>query len=366
MAAIDHWHPVLQSRQLGTKPRGVSLCGHEVVLFRAGDGRIGALADRCPHRAMRLSKGWVAQGRLVCPYHGWSFDDCGRGHSPGTPKLCPSAHRFEVAERHGFVWVKAEGAEAAIPDLDFPDFYPFLTIRRRVKVPQLLLLDNFTEMEHAATAHRTFGYPLQAMPDIQMRTEVTSDSVRVVTIGPQKAIPWIGAPLLGASTDDPFTCDWTTYFSPVHTIYQIAWQSRSDGRLRRIRLKYVIFFIPVSETETDLIGRYSCNMKPWGSLGLDALRRLILVGLVRYEFELDRRLVESLADMSTSFRGAQLGRFDKPLVEQRKRLATLYEGIPKVMQEVEVRPPTGAARTAPPLSDDDPQGNHQETRSNTP
>jgi phenylpropionate dioxygenase-like ring-hydroxylating dioxygenase large terminal subunit len=335
MAAIDHWHPVLRSRELRTKPRVVRLCGHEVVLFRADGGRVGALADRCPHRGMRLSKGWVAQGRLVCPYHGWNFDDCGEGRSPGTPKLRPSARRFQAAERHGFIWVKAEGAEAAIPDIDFPGYYPFYTFRRRFKVPQLLLLDNFTEMEHTATAHFAFGYPLQDMPDIQMRTEVTDHTVRVVTDGPQKAIPWIGAPFFGAATSDPFTCDWTTYFSPVHTIYEIAWQARSGGSPRRLRLKYVYFFIPLSETETELVGRQSSTMRPWGALGLNALLRLILAGLVRYEFELDRRLVEDLADMSTSLRGAQLGRFDKALVEQRKRLASLYEGVPRGTQEAD-------------------------------
>ena len=44
--------------------------------FRAGD--VVAAPDRCPHREAPLSAGFVEDGCLVCPYHGWKFGDDGR------------------------------------------------------------------------------------------------------------------------------------------------------------------------------------------------------------------------------------------------------------------------------------------------
>jgi hypothetical protein len=298
---------------------------------------------------MRLSKGRVVEGRLVCPYHGWRFEHCGQGTSPGTPRLCATARRFETTERHGIIWVKAEGPEATIPEMDYPGYYRIHTFQRRVKVPLLILLDNFTEIEHAATAHFTLGYPLEAMSEVRMSTEVDDRSVRVVTEGPQKWIPWAGSLLFGMYTRDRVSFDWTTRFSPVHTEYEVWWQTPSGERHRGFRMKYIVFFRPVTDTETQLFGCYFSTMKPWGVLGLNILRRLVLAGLIGYEFELDRRVVENLADFNTSLRGAQLGRFDRPLVEQRKRLARIYYGVDQPSADPEAGL-TEALRVAEPSS----------------
>src|SRR5205823_2444480 len=37
-------------------------------------GRAVAVRDRCLHRATALSAGDVVDGKLCCPYHGWSYD----------------------------------------------------------------------------------------------------------------------------------------------------------------------------------------------------------------------------------------------------------------------------------------------------
>src|SRR5438270_13996617 len=110
MGCLDHWHPVLRSKDLRNKPVAVRLCGKDLVLFRAADGKIGALDDCCPHRRMRLSRGKVVNHRLQCTYHGWSYNRCGHGESPGTPKLHANAACYEACEKHGAVWVKPGAA----------------------------------------------------------------------------------------------------------------------------------------------------------------------------------------------------------------------------------------------------------------
>ncbi len=53
--------------------RGIEIDGRLAVLVRCGD-RVYALGGHCPHTGMRLADGVVAEGRLVCFYHGANFD----------------------------------------------------------------------------------------------------------------------------------------------------------------------------------------------------------------------------------------------------------------------------------------------------
>ena len=115
MGMIDHWHPVVRGDQLRVKPVSVKLVGRELVVFRTKSGAVAALDDVCPHRRFRLSLGEVQGEKLQCRYHGWTFDACGQGESPGTPKLHACATAFEVREAHGAVWVKPAGVAAEFP-----------------------------------------------------------------------------------------------------------------------------------------------------------------------------------------------------------------------------------------------------------
>ena len=37
-------------------------------------GELAALENECPHRGAPLSEGTIEDGRIVCPWHAWSFD----------------------------------------------------------------------------------------------------------------------------------------------------------------------------------------------------------------------------------------------------------------------------------------------------
>ena len=37
-------------------------------------GQLAALHNECPHHGAPLSEGTIEGGRVVCPWHGWSFD----------------------------------------------------------------------------------------------------------------------------------------------------------------------------------------------------------------------------------------------------------------------------------------------------
>jgi phthalate 4,5-dioxygenase oxygenase subunit len=73
----QYWVPALPSTEFPTPdcpPKRMMLLGENLVMFRDSLGRIGALAEACPHRGASLYFGRNEECGLRCAYHGWKFD----------------------------------------------------------------------------------------------------------------------------------------------------------------------------------------------------------------------------------------------------------------------------------------------------
>jgi phenylpropionate dioxygenase-like ring-hydroxylating dioxygenase large terminal subunit len=68
----NRWWPILPSRfiEAGAKPFGITRLGEALVIWRDSAGAVHVQADRCPHRAVPLSRGINEGDRLRCSYHG--------------------------------------------------------------------------------------------------------------------------------------------------------------------------------------------------------------------------------------------------------------------------------------------------------
>ena len=64
------WYVACTGNEIDDKPLGRKICGENLVLYRAAEGKATALEDFCPHRGAPLSLGRVVEGKLVCGYHG--------------------------------------------------------------------------------------------------------------------------------------------------------------------------------------------------------------------------------------------------------------------------------------------------------
>ncbi|RYE09844.1 MAG: Rieske (2Fe-2S) protein [Hyphomicrobiales bacterium] len=114
------WIPIALSRDVPRKAtRAVIIEGNELVIWRGESGAAQVWEDRCPHRGMRLSFGFVRGDSLNCLYHGWEY---GAGAScqriPAHPDLAvpPSikANAYASTETGGMVWVNFD-AEPGLP-----------------------------------------------------------------------------------------------------------------------------------------------------------------------------------------------------------------------------------------------------------
>jgi len=327
MAIFDHWHPIYAAAKLTSKPARVRLAGRDIVLFRGAGGKIGALDNMCVHRRMDLSRGCVIDGRLQCTYHGWTYDCEGNGESPGTPKLHAKTNNYDTAEAHDFIWIKQAGAVAEMPQFTALESFSHVgTLTHTINAPLELVLDNFTEVEHTPTTHANFGYDLSRMHEVETRVEPSESSIRVVNSGPQKKTPWVVAKLSGLRGGDRFVDDWTTYFSPVYTIYNQYWTDPATGEERRDRWRIWVFFNPLDDDRTQLITFAFLRAPSAGRRAFITLTKPALRALVNLEVNCDVTMLEQLASKNPALEGMKLSRFDRVLGLNRERIERIYRG----------------------------------------
>lgn len=150
--ASCQWVPVALSADI---PRAAVapgwLPGLEIALWRSASGRIAASSNRCPHRGMRLSHGFVRGENLSCIYHGWSFGPDGicvriPAHPDLTPPATINSQNKTVVEIAGIVWV-CDGN----PDSPPPEFRGFEPVRSLTIDASPAALDAVTDADATGT-----------------------------------------------------------------------------------------------------------------------------------------------------------------------------------------------------------------------
>ncbi|MEB0262338.1 MULTISPECIES: Rieske (2Fe-2S) protein [unclassified Mucilaginibacter] len=99
------WYPV-PGLELNGQPfiKKVKVSGKDIIII-GYENELYALGSICPHAREDLSRGWCADGKLVCPYHRFSYDlQTGNG-SPGQNDYVDS---YAIAIRAGEVHVGIE------------------------------------------------------------------------------------------------------------------------------------------------------------------------------------------------------------------------------------------------------------------
>lgn len=118
----DKWYRVCKSNDLKDKPLSKKINGIPVVLFRGDEGKVGVLLDRCPHRNIPMSKGYIENEKLVCRYHGWHFDTEGTCVKVAQLKTLEydkdrNAIAFTSHEEDGFVYVQCNAHKEDFPQI---------------------------------------------------------------------------------------------------------------------------------------------------------------------------------------------------------------------------------------------------------
>ena len=183
MTKLDRsWFVVAQKNEIKlNKPHKVTVGGKEYVLWKTEKNEYHALEDVCSHKGAALSIGFVKNGHITCPYHGYEFDTKGNLKVvPGisfSPTPIHSIPRFVVVEKHGWIYLNTEEAPQFVtkdhidhlakrifiePEATDPTMSTVFLHQSFMTYPRIVS-ENSLDIMHIAFVH-TFGNKVKPAP----------------------------------------------------------------------------------------------------------------------------------------------------------------------------------------------------------
>ncbi|WP_042881996.1 aromatic ring-hydroxylating dioxygenase subunit alpha [Cupriavidus necator] len=165
-----------------------TIIGIPVLMYRAEDGKLVAMEDRCCHRGAPLSVGRREGDCVRCMYHGLKFDPTGQCiEAPAQQRIPPHARvrTFPVVERNRWIWIWMGDAEAAdpalIPDTHWLDDPAWRSLDGYIHydVNYLLIADNLLDFSHLPFVHPTTLGGSEDYAGVQPKVERLEDGVRI-------------------------------------------------------------------------------------------------------------------------------------------------------------------------------------------
>lgn len=163
----NQWYAILDSNEVKQgKPIGVTRMGEKLVLWRDSQGKVGCMADRCPHRGASLSLGTVQHDHVVCPFHGFEFDSTGacqyipaNGRTAQVPKAM-HGKAYPVEDRYGLIWLYwGDEPEEGLPPIRFfealDSSFSYGTVQDHWPTHYSRAIENQLDVVHLPFVHRT-------------------------------------------------------------------------------------------------------------------------------------------------------------------------------------------------------------------
>lgn len=174
---INFWYPIVLGKDLpADKPVRATVFGLPFVAFRDAEGKASVIADTCVHRGGALSKGWVKDGNVVCPYHGWAYGGdgrCTKVPSLGDQKIPARAKvdAYPTEEKYGVVFAFL----GDLPESERPPLWDIKEWGPDWKC-QTYLLDLNAYYERSIEngldpIHNEFVHPLQGAPKMDIELQ---------------------------------------------------------------------------------------------------------------------------------------------------------------------------------------------------
>ena len=200
------WYVAAFANELDADFLARRILNEPIVLFRASDGTIAALADRCPHRLVPLSIGKRLGDTLQCGYHGTivAADGSCVGIPGQTNIPASSATRaFPAVERDALIWIWMGAAELAdpalVPDLRWLDHPEWTAATGYVHfdADYRLVTDNLLDLSHETYIHQASIGNRVEETIAKFRATVTIENGRVFC---RREMPDIEPPPMFAAT----------------------------------------------------------------------------------------------------------------------------------------------------------------------
>ena len=256
---INFWYPVALSDEVkADEPLRVEILSLKFVAFRDADGTPHVLSDTCAHRGGSLGKGWVKDGCVICPYHGWRYNGSGKcttipsiGYD-GKPPPRAKVDSYPVEEKYGLVFAFL----GDLPEEERPTLMPideYDDDAWRASEAMVLPVDYYYERSiengldpaHNEFVHPTHGYagenPSYKVPDMAVKDlelgcymggEMDSSEYKEPTM--QQVRDGAGRTHAGTGTHGPNSMYTWIDFTKDKAFHQYMWEAPIDGNRTRI------------------------------------------------------------------------------------------------------------------------------------
>jgi len=318
----DQWYAVLDSKQVGREPVGVTRMGEKLVFWRDNAGKVSCLRDLCAHRGVALSKGKVIEGALQCPFHGFAYDASGAavvipangGQTPVPSRF--KVHAYPTYEAHGFIWIWW-GAEPPA-DLQPPSFFDDITpdfsygsAHDLWKAHYSRVIENQLDVVHLPFVHyNTIGRGNRTLVNGPVVEWLDKNRFRVYVFN---EVDHGQTPRKAEEITPPYP--------PFHLefLFPNLWQNHINADVR-----VVAAFVPVDNEHTLLYLRFYQRF-----MRIPGLRELVNVLAMPFNVLVahqDRRVVITQRPKPSALRSEEnLIQGDRPIVEYRRRREALRQ-----------------------------------------
>jgi phenylpropionate dioxygenase-like ring-hydroxylating dioxygenase large terminal subunit len=160
--ARNQWYVAAYAREIGRELFARTILGEPIVFYRTESGEPVALADRCVHRRFPLSESRLDGDRVVCGYHGFTYDTTGTCVAvPGQTRVPRTARvpSYPVVEQDSFVWVwigePARADTSRVPRAPWlaDPGYTVVSGMEPLAARYELLVDNLMDLSHETYLH---------------------------------------------------------------------------------------------------------------------------------------------------------------------------------------------------------------------
>lgn len=310
----DYWYAVEWDKAI--KPgevKEVVFWKQSIAIFRGKDGKLAAVENRCAHRQLKLSAGVVVGCNLVCPYHGWHYDQKGRcTHIPhelfGNKQPEFKLREYPLQVKYGLIWIfpgdpkkAGERQPPHIPELEGPDPWGLIAVDMFVDGHHSMVIDNVSDFTHAYL-HRKY----KPFWDAKLtRLETVGDTVEI------EYDTVVGGGGLAAYFVNRENAD----TNHMRLAYEYPYQrSNTDDHI-----KHWCFVLPMSEQKTRAIFLFYFAHDLIKLPGLGAVRlpgwflRRVVMPLAR-RFHVKPLIAEDVWAVDLEQQGYNM-HFDKPIAE---------------------------------------------------
>jgi len=165
MYITNQWYLVCLFDELeSVNPLPKKIISEHLVVFKTKSGEVNVVEDRCCHRNVKLSMGYVKNDCIKCAYHGWEFNGAGKCVSiPSLPddslvpsNACVKAYKTKVF--NNMVWAflgdNNLAEKTTLPPMPEIKNRPFVFNYHILKADLKLVAESLIDPYHIDHVHR--------------------------------------------------------------------------------------------------------------------------------------------------------------------------------------------------------------------